>query len=234
MLMTKNDWPVLDRWFPNRGAWSRSRYGAWLLGIYLLLGGAPYILINRFAAWRDVSTVDVRIPVDEALPYVPAMVVPYYSLYLYYPIAVWVAARQPVRHDGLLFFQRMLVVTWITFAMYLLFPVEIDLRDQAVGAEGVFGALMDGMHQADEPWNAWPSIHVLQSLLIVLFVRWARKKDGTWSAPLAAAVWTACGLLVASTVLIKQHFLFDVVSAITLVAVMWRWYILPGLNRTAN
>lgn len=232
--MKKNDWPVLDRWFAGRMEWSRGRYSTWLLSIYMLIGALPYLLINRFAAWRDVSTIDVRIPLDEALPYVPALVIPYYSLYAYYPIAAWMASREPLRDDGLLFFQRMLVVTWITFSMYLLFPVEIDLRDQAVGAEGLFGVLMDGMHQADEPWNAWPSIHVLQSLLIVLFVRWTLKNEGKWNPLLAGSIWTACGLLIISTVLIKQHFLFDAISAIVLVTVMWYRWILPGLNQTTH
>ena len=229
-----NDWPVLDRWFPMRGRWSRTRYAAWLLSMFVILGALPYLAVNRWNAWRGVSTLDVSIPLDEALPFVPWLVVPYISFYLYFPIAAWVGANDDHREQGLVFFQRMLALTWVGLAAYLLLPLEITLRSQATGAEGVLGWLMDELHGADAPYNAWPSLHVLQSLLTLLFVRWSFKQHERWNGPLAAAAWTACILLCLSTVLIKQHFIFDAVISCVMVGVAWPRWIAPALNQTAH
>ena len=228
--MVKNDWPVLDRWWPQRLEWSRPHYAGFLLTVFLLLGALPYVLINRISAWRGTTVIEVSFPIDWEIPYVPAFVIPYYSFYLYFPIAAWIGAHESVRRQGMLFFQRMLALTWLAFVAFLALPSEIRLRSQAVGAEGLFGTLMDEMHKADAPYNAWPSLHVMQSVLVVLFVRYALKRRDRWSPLLSVFSWTACASLVASTVLIKQHYVFDGLLSIAICVVMWRWWIRPALN----
>jgi len=94
--------------------------------------------------------------------------------------------------------------------------------------------MMDELHGADAPYNAWPSLHVLQSLLTLLFVRWSFKQHERWNGPLAAAAWIACILLCLSTVLIKQHFIFDAVISCVMVGVAWPRWIAPALNQTAH
>ena len=136
--MGMNDWPVVDRWWPQRSEWSRVKYGTFLLSLFLVLGALPYGLINRFSAWRGTTSVKVELPIDTELPFVAWMVIPYYSFYLYFPWAAWVGAQDRYREQGLLFFQRLIVSAWIAFACFLIFPVEIDLRSQALDAEGVF------------------------------------------------------------------------------------------------
>tara|TARA_B100000609_G_scaffold183891_1_gene166530 strand:+ start:3357 stop:4055 length:699 start_codon:yes stop_codon:yes gene_type:complete len=232
--MEKSDWKFLDDWSSGRNEWSRPKYSFFLLMLFLLLGALPYGLINRFSAWRGTSSMKVEIPLDWDLPFVPWMVIPYYSFYLYFPIAAWVGSSAKFRHRGLIFHQRMIVAAWVAFAMFLIFPVEIELRSQAQGAEGLFGFLMTALHEADTPYNAWPSIHVLLSILVVMFVRYVGLEEGTWNKPLAVVVWISCALLVASTALIKQHYVFDGVSGTALAFGLWYGYIQPGLNRTAH
>lgn len=234
VVMAGNDWPIIDRWWPERAEWSRNKYGMFLLSLFLLLGALPYGVINRFSAWRGTSSFSVETSLDWDLPFVPWMVIPYYSYYLYFPLAAWIGAAPGFRQQGLLFFQRMIVAAWMAFAMFLIFPVEIELRTQATGADGLFGLLMTGLHEADTPYNAWPSIHVLLSILIVFFVQFTQRKMGVWTMSKATLAWTACGLLVASTALIKQHYLFDGVTGTLLALALWYGWILPGLNRTGN
>ena len=228
--MGMNDWPVIDRWWPRRSEWSRVKYGTFLLSLFLVLGALPYGLINRFSAWRGTTSVKVELPIDTELPFVAWMVIPYYSFYLYFPWAAWVGAQDRYREQGLLFFQRLIVSAWIAFACFLIFPVEIDLRSQALDAEGVFGWMMSALHDADAPYNAWPSIHVLLSILVVFFVRFVSMNNGTWTTPIAVVVWTSCALLVASTALIKQHYVFDGISGTALAVGLWYGWIRPALN----
>ena len=77
--MVKNDWAILDRWWPERDTWSQSKYGMFLLSLFLLLGALPYALINRFSAWRGTNTYSFETSLDWDLPFVSWMVVPYYS-----------------------------------------------------------------------------------------------------------------------------------------------------------
>ena len=229
-----NDWAVLDRWFPMRSSWSRTRYAAWLLSMFVILGALPYLAVNRWNAWRGVSTLDVSIPLDEALPFVPWLVVPYISFYAYFPIAAWVGANADHRAQGLVFFQRMLVLTWASMVVFMLLPLEITLRSQASDAGGWLGSLIDELHGADAPYNAWPSLHVLQGLLTMLFVRWSLREQGQWNSPLAAVAWTSFLLLCLSTVLIKQHYIFDAIVSLAIVAVVWPRWLAPALNRTTH
>ena len=82
--MGMNDWPVVDRWWPQRNEWSRVKYGTFLLSLFLVLGALPYGLINRFSAWRGTTSLKVELPIDTELPFVAWMVIPYYSFYLYF------------------------------------------------------------------------------------------------------------------------------------------------------
>ena len=228
--MAENDWPVIDRWWPPRAEWSRLKYSGFLLSLFLVLGALPYGLINRFSAWRGTSTFEVELPIDWDLPFVPWMVIPYYSFYLYFPWAAWMGSSDRHRQNGLVFHQRLIASAWVAFIIFLLFPVEIELRSQAYGAEGLFGLMMRALHEADTPYNAWPSIHVLLSILVVFFVRYVEIENGTWTAPKAVVIWVSCALLVASTALIKQHYVFDGISGIVLAFGLWYGWIRPALN----
>ena len=228
--MAENTWPLIDRWWPQRGDWSRLKYGSFLLSLFLLLGALPYGLINRFSAWRGTSTLAVELPIDFDLPFVPWMVVPYYSFYLYFPWAAWMGASDRHRKNGLVFFQRLTASAWVAFIIFLILPVEIELRSQAYGAEGLFGLMMSALHEADAPYNAWPSIHVLLSILVVFFVRFVEMENGTWTYVRSFIAWTSCALLVVSTALIKQHYVFDGISGIALALALWYGWILHVLN----
>ena len=124
------------------------------------------------------STFEVELPIDWDLPFVPWMVIPYYSFYLYFPWAAWMGSSDRHRQNGLVFHQRLIASAWVAFIIFLLFPVEIELRSQAYGAEGLFGLMMSALHEADAPYNAWPSIHVLLSILVVfLSDSWRSKTE---------------------------------------------------------
>ena len=228
--MAENDWPVIDRWWPQRAEWSRLKYSGFLLSLFLVLGALPYGLINRFSAWRGTSTFEVELPIDWDLPFVPWMVIPYYSFYLYFPWAAWMGSSDRHRQNGLVFHQRLIASAWVAFIIFLLFPVEIELRSQAYGPEGLFGLMMSALPEADTPYNAWPSIHVLLSILVVFFIRYVEIENGTWTAPKAVVIWVSCALLVASTALIKQHYVFDGISGIALAFGLWYGWIRPALN----
>ena len=122
----------------------------------------------------------------------------------------------------------------MVFTVFLLLPVEIKLRSQVPDVGGFMGFILGLLHGVDAPYNAWPSLHAVLGLLVVLFVRLVQREQGVWSPAKAVIVWTAWSMLIASTMLVKQHYAFDIVTGIVVALVLWGGWIRPALNRTGR
>jgi membrane-associated phospholipid phosphatase len=227
-------WSPIQRWFPQRGSWSRPIYAAWLGGLFLVLAALPYAVVNQFAGWRSTSVFEVETSLDTALPFVPWMMVFYISFYAYFPLLFWMGAAVHRRQQAEGLTQRLIQATWVAFVIFLLFPVEVDLRHQTAQPDGAFAWLFSALHALDTPYNAWPSLHVLQSLLVVLTVANWHKNEETLSLVRLALMWSAWGLLVLSTMLVKQHYLFDVITALIIGAVVWKAWFAPVFSQTTR
>jgi hypothetical protein len=86
------------------------------------------------------------------------------------------------------------------------------------------------MHTIDTPYNAWPSLHVVQSLLIVLVLRRWKVISGFKEA----GVWVAWVLLCLSIMTTKQHFFWDLISGIITGLIGWYWMCKPAMDSTTN
>jgi len=223
-------WNFINRWFPNRMTWSRATYTGWLLAQFLLLAAAPYTLINHIASWRGTSVFEAQTAVDTALPFVPWMFIFYASFYAYFPIVFWIGSEQRKRGAAERMNQRLIQATWLVFVLFILLPVEVDLRQQIPEMEGVYASIFSSLHAADTPYNAWPSLHVLQSLLVVLSIQTWLRQDGRLNVPVLLMIWTAWAMLTASTMLVKQHYMFDVVTGVVIGLLMWRSWFKPIFN----
>ena len=154
----------------------------------------------------------------------------YASFYAYFPALSWVGAEQSRRLVAEQMNQRLIQATWVVFALFLLLPVEVELRHQIPAMDGVFGSLFAYLHTADTPYNAWPSLHVLQSLLVILSLQTWLRQDGRLTPAALVVMWSAWALLTASTMLVKQHYVFDVVTGIVIGLLMWRAWFKPLFN----
>ena len=89
---------------------------------------------------------------------------------------------ETTQRENIIFHQTILLLTWVIFVIFLILPVEVTLRSEISGAElGIWQGLYDLLHTVDTPWNAWPSLHIVQSLLALLVVsRWynSESKNG--------------------------------------------------------
>jgi len=227
-------WTVLERLFPRRETWSRTTHAAWLGTLFVVFGALPYSLINQFAGWRATSVLHVQTPLDLALPFLPWMMVFYISFYAYFPIMFWMGSKEHRRHQGERLTLRLIQASWVAFVIFLVFPVEVDLRHQVVYSDDGFAQLFSALHALDTPYNAWPSLHVLQSLLVVLTVQGWLANDGALHPLVQAMLWSAWALLALSTMLVKQHYMFDAVTALIIGAVLWRMWFKPVINQTVH
>jgi membrane-associated phospholipid phosphatase len=184
------------------------------------------------AAWRDVvlavglgavsvavyliypalnhgpGKIFLQTPLDRAIPLVPVMVIPYLSLFPLLIVAAIVFAIADLRRVQ----QLAVAVTLALLASYLVYVLAQSyvIRPTPAGRDWLTAAVRY-VYSLDQPYNDFPSLHTSLSAIVALLWLRIHRRTGV-----AVAVW--CGLIVASTVLIHQHYLADVAGGL---AVAW-------------
>tara|TARA_B100001094_G_scaffold165211_1_gene159946 strand:- start:5 stop:745 length:741 start_codon:yes stop_codon:yes gene_type:complete len=231
--MFKRPWKI---WAPH---WRHrdNRRLFWYTIITLILAMAlPYSVINQIMGYFDNSVLDPITPIDTMVPFIAWSFVIYLSLYLYYPAAAWFGRDDDERiREMFAFYQSLFVMTWVVYLIFILFPTEIYIRDQIPegirSGEGFWGFWYgDLMHKTDMPYNAWPSLHVTQSLMIVMLLRYWKIVYG-WKEILTWIAWIALCISVMTT---KQHFFFDLTAGIVTGIICWYMMCIPAMESSSD
>ena len=178
--------------------------------IYNLLNHGPAVL-------------NLRTPLDVALPVVRPFVIPYVSLnpVVYFTLIVFLLFRTRVFQSACL---AMLTAWFVSYLFYFFLQTEV-IRPVLTGTD-LFTRMIQGVYATDNPYNDFPSLHT--SISTLLAIHWFQFDR---HAGVVAAVWTA--LIVASTVLIKQHYVADLVAGLLLAFGVSTLYIRLILQRKA-
>ena len=207
----------------GRGAWFSLE--VFVLG--LLLVAVPYFSTNNIASMYLDTVWDPEIALDRELPVVNWMILPYTLLYLFYPATLILCPRDERGLAELAVgMQTLIMVTAFCCAIFLLLPAEIDMRDQIDwdSLNGWESVLFEFIHFSDNPWNAWPSLHIVHSYLLArLMTVWASRRaaeSSAWNIFLVV-LWVEWFLLCISILTTKQHYLFDLVTGIAVAQFAW-------------
>ena len=186
---------------------SGKRRGLLYFSPFLLIGGL-YFVTQLFPLTYHI----VHLPVDDAIPFVPAFVVPYMIWYLYVPLPLvymFFTDQDLLRRQALALFPGMAA----SLLFFLLYPTRIDFRPAAQGA-GVFRALCRLIYRFDRPVNVLPSLHCYEALSVHLST--FRSRFGEKHPALRAASAVLVLFICLSTVFIKQHSVVDLVAGCAL------------------
>lgn len=160
----------------------------------------------------------IHMAVDDVIPFCEVFVIPYYMWFAYVSITVLY----------LLFtnktdYYRTCVFLFTGMTIFLivstLWPNGHQLRLTTMPRDNIFTHMVAGLWQTDTPTNLWPSIHVYNSLGAHFAVMHNEKLAGKKGIPFASLLM-ACSIIL-STVFIKQHSVFDVLTAFAMAAVMY-------------
>jgi membrane-associated phospholipid phosphatase len=169
---------------------------------------ACYQLVNRFPMLEPRE-----LPlswVDRALPFVPALL-PLYVAYL--PLYWATVARSENDREASRIFYGAHVQLLLSLPFFVLLPTRMPL-EQFYGPEPYNWA--DALWRwFDAPNNCFPSLHTSNALLLLHF-NWRRSHRWAWAAASIGVV--------ASTVLVKQHYVADVAGG-ALVYFASRWFL---------
>ena len=195
-------------------SWLKRVFGAgvfatgWVnAGICILLAVAVYFTSGIYALLNHGPAVlNLRTPLDAALPVVPIFVIPYNSLepLVYATLIIFLVFRTRVFQSACL----ALISAWlVSYAFYFFLQTEV-IRPVLSGTD-VLTRMIRDVYATDQPFNDFPSLHT--SLSTILAIHWFRidRRLG-----IVLAIWTA--LIVASTLLVKQHYIADLLSGLLL------------------
>lgn len=227
-------WRLWSNHWKNRGRQLGYRLPIALIVAIIIGAGLGYLLTNKFAYWRDWQAFDPTTSIDTWIPVIPWMIVPYSTLYFYYPMAAILGMKsEQTQRENVIFHQILLVLTWMVFVIFILVPVEVDIRSSVFAADlGIWQPWYDYLYAVDTPWNAWPSLHIVQSLLAVLVVsRWYNTENYRWQIRI---LWFAWLMLTISVMTTKQHFVWDVVTGIIIAVLAWKYWISPCLENCSS
>jgi membrane-associated phospholipid phosphatase len=182
---------VSDRYF---SVWLRIPL-ALLMFLYFEVG---YLLADD--GLGGVSVIDGVTWVDRAIPLVPEMIVFYMLGYVFVFLPTFLV-RQAA--DMLWVAVVFCLVLSAAFAVFHFFPVRMD-KLYATGGD-LFSRITYFHQDADTEYNNFPSLHVALNLFAFLVIWYLRPQLMGWLFPLPL-------LIVASTLLVKQHLLIDVVG----------------------
>lgn len=165
---------------------------------------------------KNYQIIHVRI--DDYIPFLEIFVIPYY-LWFFYVSAVVVYLMLTNKGDYyracLFLFTGMIVFLVVS----TLFPNGQNLRPSVMPRDNIFTFLVSKIYLADTPTNIWPSIHVFNSIgAHFAIVRNNRLGNIKW---LRRGSFILSISIILSTVFIKQHSIFDMVTAFIMAAVLY-------------
>jgi membrane-associated phospholipid phosphatase len=211
---------TLKKYF-GKGIFGTGRLNAVIcvaLGLAVYFTNLIYDALNHGPA-----VLNLRTPLDAALPVVRPFVIPYVSLnpLVYFTLIVFMLFRTKILQSACL---AMITAWFVSYLFYFFLQTEV-IRPVLVGTD-LFTRMIQNVYAGDNPFNDFPSLHT--SISTILALHWFRFDR---RAGIVASIWTA--LIVASTVLIKQHYVADVIGGLLLAFGASSLYIRLILQRRA-
>ncbi|EPY03686.1 Ser/Thr and Tyr protein phosphatase (Dual specificity) [Paenibacillus alvei TS-15] len=103
----------------------------------------------------------------------------------------------------------------LCYSVYYLFLTTVPRPD--VNSNGLISSMVQFIYATDQPYNCFPSIHVLSSYIIIKAVMQCRQI----SRQLKSFIVIFCWFIITSTLFVKQHVLLDVAGGILLTELLY-------------
>jgi membrane-associated phospholipid phosphatase len=151
---------------------------------------------------------------DQAIPFVKAFIVPYL---IWYPFIIWGFVYMCIKdrnayYRTLFTYAAGLIVCYVVYYLY-----QTTVPRPVLTGTDPFTRLVAFTYASDQPFNCFPSIHVLSSYLIMI----GMSSSQAISSRIRWFVHIMGGLIILSTLLVKQHVILDAAGAILLAEVLF-------------
>lgn len=185
-----------------------------IMAVYAVVYLAAFFYLER----RTVAVHEINFAVDAYIPFCEVFIVPYLLWFPYVALTVvLLCIRDKEESERLVAF--LMAGMTIFIVVSAVFPNGHNLRPKTFDHENIFIDLIKNLYATDTPTNILPSIHVYNSVAIMIAV-W-RSKCFAGHKVIKASMLALGVSIIFSTVLIKQHSMLDVLLALLLSAVMY-------------
>lgn len=161
--------------------------------------------------------LQILLRIDRFIPLVEVFVIPYVSWFFFIVIQMYSFYRKDRNaYDEACTFLMTGMTAFLVISTLL--PNRQPLRLVDLPRENVLTTLIANLWRTDTPTNVFPSIHVFNSIAVELPL--LRSDHAYYHRPLVrygTLVWSV--LIILSTLFIRQHSMFDVVTAVLLAAI---------------
>ncbi len=203
-------------------------------------GAAMLVFMAVYMIWfaqleDNVKTYRlIHLAVDDHIPFCEVFIVPYLLWFVYVAgVVIYLVLKNKQEYYRSCVF----LMTGMTVFLIIstLWPNGHDLRPAVLPRDNVFSDLVALLWRTDTPTNLWPSIHVYNSLGAYFAVMHCKELADRKGIRIGALLLTVSIIL--STMLLKQHSVFDVVTGLIMGGVMYilvystEWSLAPSLRK---
>ena len=174
---------------------------------------AIYPTANWLASLRD-HRYDFITPWDAMIPLVPEFIFVYFSFFPFLALPFWLVGQPDIAALG----KRQIAGTLICGLIFVLFPGNLAF-DRTIPDVEPYRSIFSTMFLVDKPHNLLPSLHIVYTALTGSAICKAQWPRGRRCLCLLIVVWSMA--ICASTMLVHQHHILDVVTALMLVGILW-------------
>lgn len=185
-----------------------------VMTVYAVVYLAAFFYLER----RNVAVHEINFGIDAYIPFCEIFIVPYLLWFPYVALTVvLLCIRDKEESEKLVAF--LMAGMTIFIIVSAVFPNGHNLRPKTFAHDNIFIDLIKNLYATDTPTNILPSIHVYNSVAIMIAV-WRSRCFAEHRVVKTGMI--ALGVsIIFSTVLIKQHSMLDVLLALLLSAVMY-------------
>lgn len=152
----------------------------------------------------------IHMNIDDKIPFNEVFIIPYMLWFAYVAVTFLYFFFNDIRS-----YRKMCVFLFSGMTIFLfistIYPNGHLLRPTTFEHNNIFTQLVSALYKADTPTNLFPSIHVYNSIGTHLAIVKSEKLKG--KKVLCLASFVLMTLIIMSTVLLKQHSVFDVITA---------------------
>ncbi|MCB2294911.1 phosphatase PAP2 family protein [Clostridium algoriphilum] len=181
-----------------------------LLGLSIPLISLTYPILNQD---RGITN-SVFSVVDKLIPFNRFFILPYVSWYIF--IAVFSSILCVVDRERFLKLLITLNIGMITcYIIFYFYPTYVPRP--LITQTDFFSNLISNLYAADNPYNCFPSIHVLNSVLIAMYT-YESENVSKWIKAICIIMSAS---IILSTMFIKQHYFADVIAGILFAYILY-------------
>ncbi len=171
-----------------------------------------YIEKHKFSHYAVIHTA-----IDDYIPFLEVFIIPYFMWFAYVSFTLLLYLFSFDVEDYYKNFFFLATGMTVFLVVSTLFPNMHHLRPAVMPRDNIFTRMVQFIYSTDTPSNLWPSIHVYNSIGTMISVHHS-KRFGKKGVIIMDVIGS---LIIMSTVFVKQHSFYDVVTAFIMAIVFY-------------